>query len=289
MNTKQIKIKSVLVVIIVIAILPYSVSAKIIMNQSSPSYDFGTSLVNHQYTERTATLYFTNTGAKAQKGKISLSASNTDIQIVAPVLDIHVKPGATVEGFVEIEFTPTSVGQFFETISITTDFGASSKQSIIAACYTGSRIEGNIHDYITKEVIPTSECTSPAFNIYNNTGKFSGHWFAGSYEFTVSADGYHSKVKHIYLPENGNVPWNPELVPVIPLSDAISELKAVSGSSDPQLPSKIDLNQDGTLCVEETILYLQILADLRRQDKYDPTPYPRSLSKLQKHEIRLPQ
>jgi hypothetical protein len=289
MSTNQIKITSVLVVIIVIAILPSIVSAKIIMNQTSPSYDFGTSLVNHQYTERTATLYFTNTSAKAQKGKISLSAANTDIQIVATVIDIYVNPGETVEGFVEIEFTPTSVGQFFETIAITTDFGATSKQSIIAACYNGSRIEGNIHDYITKEVIPASECTSPAFNIFNNTGKFSGHWFAGSYEFTVSADGYHSTVKHIYLPENGKVPWNPELVPVITLSDAISELRAASGTTDPQLTSKIDLNQDGQLCVEETILYLQVLADLRQQDKYHPTSYPRSLSKLQKHPIQSPQ
>ena len=289
MNTHQIKIKSVLVIIIVIAILPSSVFAKIIMNQSSPSYDFGTSLVNHQYTEITATLYFTNTSGKAQKGKVSLSASSPNIQIVAPAFDVHVNPGETKEGFVEIEFTPTSVGQFFETIVITTDFGASSKQSIIAACYTGSRIEGNIHDYITKEIIPESKCSSPAFDIYNNTGKFSGHWFAGSYEFTVSADGYHSKVEHIYLPENGNVPWNPELVPIINLDDAVSELKAASGTTDPQLPSKIDLNQDGQLCVEETILYLQILADLRRQDMDDPTSHPRSLSRLQQDNMRLSQ
>ena len=173
MTPTQFKIKSALVVAIVVAILPSGVFADIVMNQSSPSYDFGPSLLNTQYNKRTATLYFTNTGAAPQSGSVSLSASSEDIQFKVAEFNIHVNPGETVHGYIDIEFTPSSVGQFFETISIITNFGASGDQSIIAACYAGCYMEGQIYDYITKKVIPTSECTSPSFEISNTTGRFS--------------------------------------------------------------------------------------------------------------------
>jgi len=271
MTSTQFKIKSALVVAIIIAILPSGILAEIVMNQSSPSYDFGPSLLNTQYKDRTATLYFTNTGANPQNGRVSLSASSNDIQFKVAAFNIHVNPGETVQGYIDIEYTPSAVGQFFETINIKTNFGASGDQSIIAACYAGSYLEGQINDYITKKVIPASECTSPSFEISNTTGRFLGHWFAGSYDITASSNGYYSKVKHIFLPEGGTVPWNPELVPIIPLSDAVSELQALYGMTDPRMQFKIDLNQDGKLGLEETILYLQILADLKGQNRYNLT------------------
>jgi hypothetical protein len=289
MTPAQFKIKSVLAVAVVFTILPASVFGAIVLNQSSPSYDFGPSLVNRQYQERTATLYFTNTGADPQSGSVSLSASSEDIQFGVAEFNIHVNPGETVHEYIDIEFTPSSVGQFFENIKVITNFGASSNLSIIAACYIGCSIEGHIYDYITKEVIPASECTSPSFKVSNATGYFKGHWFAGSYEFTASANGYHSEVKHILLPENDSVPWNPELVPVIPLKDAISALQIFCGTNDPQKQYRIDLNQDGKLGSDETIIYLQILVDLRRQNRYDLISHYQSLNQLHQKHLSSPQ
>jgi hypothetical protein len=271
MPSNHAKQKYVLVVAMVLAILPSGVMADMVMNLSSPSYDFGASLLNTQYKARTATLRFTNTGASPLKGRVSLSTASAAIQFEKVAFNVQVNPGETLYGHIDIQFTPSSVGQFFETINIATDFGAFANQSIIAACYAGCHIEGNIFDYSTKKVIPGSECTSPSFEIANSKGYFLGRWFAGSYKFTVSADGYYTKVEHLFLPENSSVPWNPELVPIIPLRDAISTLQALGGNADPHLQFRIDLNRDGKLGLEETILYLRTLSELKRQYKSDLT------------------
>lgn len=289
MTPTQFKIKSALVVAVVIAILPSVVFADIVMNQSSPSFDFGPSLLNNQYKQRTVTLFFTNTGAAPHGGRISLSASTEDIQFEVAEFNIHVNPGETVSGYIDITFTPSSIGQFSETISIITNFGVSSNQSIIAACYAGCYIEGHIYDYVTKEVISASACTSPSFEISTTTGYFLGHWFAGSYEITASAKGYHSKVKHIFLPEDDTVLWNPELVPIVPLKDAVSVLGRIGGIADPQMQFRLDLNQDGKLGLEETILYFQKLTELKRQDRCDLTSRLQYLSPRQHRHLSLPQ
>ena len=285
----QIKRISALLVVMAAAMLPSGAFADIVMSQSSPSYDFGTSLLNTRYRERTATLAFTNTGTYPQSGRVSLLASSDDIKFEMASFNIYVSPGATAYGHIDIEFTPSSIGQFFETITVITNFGATSDQAIIASCYAGCHIEGHIYDYTTQEIIPASACTSPSFDIHNTTGYFRGHWFAGSYEFMASANGYYSEVAHIFLPEDDTVPWNPKLVPVVLLSEALSELQKMSGATDSRLHLRIDLNQDGKLDFEETLLYLQILAELRRHNWTDRTANLEDLLTRQRQSLHTPE
>ena len=85
------------------------------------------------------------------------------------------------------------------------------------------------------------------------------------------------------------MPWKPELVPIIPLSDAVSALQTLYGTTDPQMQLKIDLDQDGRLGLEETILYLQILADLKGQNRYNLTSKLHNLFPIQQHYLPSPQ
>lgn len=141
------------------------------------------------------------------------------------------------------------------------------RRTLRFTCIDFARIEGIVRDFFTKQPIPDASIETLSYYLtitMIGNGSYSGVGRPGPQWVRARADNYREQTINVDITDGAILTKDFEMVPIVTLADVIGALQVLSGLGIPPAPSYlVDMNGDGRIGLEETILLLQLVSGLR--------------------------
>ena len=130
-----------------------------------------------------------------------------------------------------------------------------------------ARIEGKIRDAFTRQTVPGASVNSlsPYLGITMiGSGSYTGVGRPGTQVVRAHADNYREQIVSVDITDGSTLIKDFEMIPIVTLGDVIGALQVSSGLEWSTTASyHVDMNGEGKIGLEEVILLLQLVSELR--------------------------
>lgn len=130
-----------------------------------------------------------------------------------------------------------------------------------------ARIEGKIRDVFTKQPISSSSVEALSYYLTVTViggGSYTGVGRPGTQVIRARAANYVEQTVSVDITDGSTIIKDFEMMPIVTMGDVIGVLQVSSGLDLSAPPSYlVDMNGDGKIGLEEAILLLQVVSELR--------------------------